>query len=331
MSTENTIVEPTETNLDDFAADFFGRKEAAPVETNTEVVEESSEESDAQEEDTHADGDDTSAPDNDDDTGEEEDTPVEEAPKPKKNRFQERIDELNGKFRETERKLNEALARLAEKENKIEPTTQKVASEGPKPTDTKEDGTEKYPLGEFDPNFIRDLMKHTLEEESKIREETAKVEKEKREREEAQAALQTNWNEKLVAVQERYPDFQEKGEQMLSAFEGIDAAYGEYLTNTIMDMEYGPDVFYYLSNNLDVAEKIISSGPKKATIALGRLEARFEEAQEKPISRPRVSNAPPPPERLNKGSAVAAPTIKGDEKDLDSFASAFFKKGRTNS
>lgn len=327
MSTENTPVEPVETNLDDFAADFFGRKEAAPVETNTEVIEEEPTESDVPE-DTHVDGDDTSAPDNDDDTSEEQETPVEEAPKPKKNRFQERIDQAVGKQREAERQLAEALAKLAEKENaKTEQPAPKVESSGPTPADTNEDGSEKYPLGEFDPGFIRDLMKHTLDEESKARKEMAKAEEETRRMQEAQAELQTVWNDKLVTARERYPDFQEKGEQMLGTFENIDPAYGEYLTNTIMDMEYGPDVFYYLSSNLDVAQQIIDSGPKKATIALGRLEAKFADSlEEKPQARPRISQAPPPPGHLNKGSAAAPPAIKGDEKDLDSFSNAFFKK-----
>jgi hypothetical protein len=335
MSTENIeIVEPTETSLDDFAADFFGRKEAAPEPTNSEEVKEEQEESDAPSEDTHDDGEvDTSAPDDDDETGEEEDSNKEEAPKPKKNRFQERIDELNGKFRETERKLNEALQKLAEKENetkKTEPTVQKtVEDDGPAPTDTNEDGSEKYPLGEFDPAYIKDLMKYTLEKERDAQSKAFKEQQEERAKAEAREALQASWNEKLVPAQERYPDFQTKGQELLTSLDGLDEAYGDYLATTIMDMEFGPDVFYYLANNVDEAQKIIHSGAQKATIALGRLEAKFAAAnEEKEKARPKVSKAPPPPNHLNKGSAVVAPAIRGDEKDinLDDFARELFKK-----
>lgn len=327
MSTENTTVETQEVDLDTFAAELFGQKEAAPVETNTEVEKDNTEESDA-DEDTQADAADTSAPDDDDVSDEEE---VIEAPKPKKNRFQERIDELNGKFRDTERKLNEALAELAKK-NTPEPTPAPKVEEstGPKPTDLKEDGTEKYPLGEFDPAYLRDFVNHTLNEERKVREQREQQDHEQKEREAAANALQEGWNTKLVSAKERYPDFQEKGEQMLSVFENIDQAYGEYLTNTIMDMEFGPDVFYYLSNNVDEAQKIVQSGAKKATIALGRLEAKFAFAdEEKQKARPKVSEAPPPPP-TNKGSAVAQVSIRGDEKDinLDDFSRALFKKQR---
>lgn len=329
MSTEQEIVEPTEVDLDTFAAELFGQKEAAPVETNTEVVEDTDEESDAQNEDTHVDAADTSAPD-DDDVSEEEEK-AEEPPKPKKNRFQERIDEVVGKQREAERKAEELERRLTEALQKLEknpePTPKKEEVKGPKATDLNEDGTEKYPLGEFDPTYIRDLMRYTLDEETKIRQENAKKEEEARAREEAQAELQASWNEKLVPAKERYPDFVEKGEQLLGTFEGIDEAYGNYLTTTIMDMEYGPDVFYYLANNVDEAQKIVQSGAKKATIALGRLEAKFAAAEEeKQRARPKVSQAAPPPEHLNKGTSVARPSIRGDEPNLDDFAAAFFKK-----
>jgi len=330
MSTENISVEPVETDLDAFAAELFGQSKAQPEPASSEEVESEEQESDATEEDTHVDADDTSAPDNDDDSGEDDDSTIEEAPKPKKNRFQERIDELNGKFRETERKLNEALSKLEEvQKTKTEPVQTQTSDDGPKPTDLNEDGSEKYPLGEFDPAYIKDVVKHTLDEESKEREAHEKMSAAERARQEAADALQEQWNEKLVPAQERYPDFQEKGEQMLSTFEGIDPAYGDYLTTTIMDMEYGPDVFYYLANNLDEAQKIVNSGAKKATIALGRLEAKFAIAEaEKTIARPRVSKAPEPPQHLNKGSAVTPPPIRGDEKDvdLDAFSKALFKK-----
>src|SRR3546814_1522974 len=83
-------------------------KTQTPAEAKAEETEDSIDtEADANEEDTHTEDDDTL------DTGDES-VDEEETPKPKKkNRFQERIDEVVGKHRETERKLEEALAENA--------------------------------------------------------------------------------------------------------------------------------------------------------------------------------------------------------------------------
>src|SRR5690606_13295759 len=93
----------------------------------------------------------------------------EEEPKPKKSRFQERIDQLNEKAR-LERERADALeSRLRALEEKKEPTPEAPketkADDGPKPDDKAEDGSDKYPLGEFDPQYARDLIRHTLKQE----------------------------------------------------------------------------------------------------------------------------------------------------------------------
>jgi hypothetical protein len=322
MSIEQTPVEPVEDDLDLFSAELFGQSKAPPAATEEETEEEVEQE-DASTTDTTE----TDALEDENDTVEDE---VAEEPteKPKKNRFQERIDKAVGAQREAERQLAAALAKLeaAEKSTKEpKPTPPVTEDTGPQPTDTNEDGTEKYPLGEFDPLYIKDLMRHTLKEESVARERILEEQREQAERDQAQAELQSAWNEKLVPAKERYPDFQEVGEQMLATFENIDPAYGEYLTNTIMEMEYGPDVFYYLASNVDEAQKIVDSGPKKATLALGRLETKFATANEVQ-PRSKVSKAPPPPAHTNKGAAVAMPDVPDDTDDLDAFAKKLFKR-----
>ena len=333
MSNENTPVDPNTDDLDLFSASFFGQKEAQPEPASSEEDEvEQVEESDATD-DTHSSEDDALASDNEDTTDEDEPKDEPEAPKQKKNRFQERIDELTAKAREAERRAEELALKLREQEQpkKNEPTAPVPQAEqvGPKPDDKNEDGTEKYPLGEFDPNYIRDLTKHTIaaEREAILRQE----QEEKRQREIAtqQAEIEANWKVKLDSAQERYPDLQEKGQQLVGTFSEIDQAYGEYLSNVIMGMEYGPDVLYYLANHVDEADKIVKSGATAATIALGRLEARFALAdEEKSTPRPRVSQAPTPPVHVNKGSAVTKPSVPLDTDDLRAFEKEFFKKRR---
>lgn len=338
MSTESTTpIEPTVSDdLDAFAADFFGRKNAATETTNSEVVEDVADDTDAPTEtvDTQSDeieDTDTLAPDdeNDDTTEVEEETPA-----PKKNRFQERIDELTSKYREEQRRREELERRLsaleAPKQNKPEPTpTQETPkAEGPDPYAKNEDGSEKYPLGEYDPRYVADLARFTVEQQFKAL-ETQKEEQRQREAEEAQKReIISGWQSKMETAQERYPDLQEKGQQMLENLGQLDPVYEDYLSATIMNMDYGPDVLYYLASNPAEAKTIINAGPTKAAVALGRIEAKFAVAEaEKVIARPKVSGAPNPPP-VNKGASAARVEVPDDTDDLDAFSRKMFKKKR---
>lgn len=339
MSIENTNdVTNTDSDLDSFSAEFFGQnqpeQEPASSEEETNEVEDDgageADEAPALTDTTDGD-DDTPANEDDSDEGESEEPEGSEDPKPKKNRFQERIDELTSARREAEREnkaLREEFENLKKQlEQNKEPTPTKEVSEGPQPSDLNEDGTEKYPLGEFDPQYIRDLTKFALEQERIALREREQFEAEQRKADEARAALQASWQEKLGPAQERYPDFMDKGQQLVDSFSDLDPAYSEYLTNTLMSMEYGPDVLYYLSNNPDEARKIVNSGAINATVSLGRIEAKFAFAQEeKQKARPRVSQAPTPPTHVNKGSAVATIDIPVDTDDLEAFEKVFLKK-----
>lgn len=325
-SNQNTPVN-LDGDLDSFSADFFGQKEAPEPASSDEVVD-APEDTDALTETdaTHEDGEDTPANEEPDDEGEEE---AEAEPKPKKTRAQERIEELNKKYRETERQLRELQAKFEEKNEKTpdEVKTSKESTEGPNPADLNEDGSDKYPLGEFDPNYIRDYTRHVFQEEKQLAEAQRVKQEEERAATQLQAVLQESWTEKLGPALERYPDFTEKGQEMMETFSDVDPQYGAYLENTLMQLEYGPDVLYHLASNPDEARKIIESGALKATIALGRLEAKFAEAaEEKQKARPKISNAPIPPEHLNKGSTVTKVEVSDDTDDLDQFSKKFFVK-----
>lgn len=249
----------------------------------------------------------------------------EEEPKEKgkKNRFQERIDQLSEKAR-VERERAEALeARLAALESAgKEPVKEEVKGE-PTPDDLDADGTPKYPLGEFDPQYAKDVIKYSLDTALKAQKEEAAEAARIAEYEKAEKARMDAWTEKLTPAQERYPDFTDKAEDLLDAFGGLDEQYGEYLTNVLMEMEHGPDVLYYLSNNLEEADRIVKMGAVGATIALGRIESRFDKAEEE--KKIRVSKAPSPPP-TNKGSAIAVADVPDDTDDLDAFTAKLFKR-----
>jgi len=335
-----------EVDLGDFEKDFFEVKETKQEETTEEAPEEETEETkeevtqETEDEDTLATEDEEEVEEEDqeeEETSEEEESEPEEKPKPK-TRAQERIEELNAKFREAERRAELAEARLAEREKlaeKKEPENTDTSEEevvldaGPSEDDLDENGEPKYPLGQFDPKFMKDTIQHALEQDRKAREEEAKqTEAQKAAQAEAEA-LSASWNEKLDPAKERYPDFEEKGQELIDSFSDLDQDYGEYLTTVLMSMDKGPDVLYYLSNNPEEARSIVNSGAQKATIALGRIEAGFlgEETETKPVKQ-KVSKAPTPPPKV-KGTSATKMSIEATSADvnLDALAKELAKGG----
>jgi hypothetical protein len=346
MSTENNNVETPEVDLDDFATELFGGSKEAPDNAKSEEESETDEDvsnapkdddthSEASEEEAHSEDNDdlaTEEDENDDDTDESND----DEGKPKKTRFQKRIDELTAKAREAERDKEAATAayeaRIAALEAKLgqdDKTEDKSQKSDelvePTPTDKTENGDDKYPLGEYDPQYMKDMAKYTFDREFAAREaarqqsEQESSQKEAAKRQEAEKqALQETWNEKLAPAQERYPDFEEKGQELVSAFDSIDASYGEYLSTALMALDNGPDVLYYLASNPEEAQAIVESGPMKATVAMGRIDSMFGEQGGKTNKTPprKVSKAPAPPPR-NKGSSVAKGSLNPSDEDVD--------------
>lgn len=336
MSTEQTI-DTTVTvsdDLDAFAQELFSGspKPSDNAKSEDDQTEELQSDAPTEEEDTHSAEDGATE---DVDTSEEKPDETDENDKtkapPKKDRLQERINELTAARRAAERERDELLRKLEEKTTPPKTETKEVKADdkAPSPNDKNEDGTDKYPLGEFDPNYNADHVKYMVQkalEEDRIARQAEKVEQEKLSAEEQyRSTLTETWNEKLEIVQERYPDYREKGEQMLEVFEDIDPAYGQYLTDTLMEMDAGPEVFYYLSNNVEEAKEIVNAGPRKATIALAKLEAQLAGTPKTQAPAVKVTNAPTPPPQV-KGSAVSKSAVSPDTDDLDAFSKVLFSK-----
>lgn len=332
MSTESveTPVESTtdSSDLDSFAADLFGRSDAAPEPASSEEPESDEVDTDAPK--TEEIAEETQEVDPEGEAPEDVTEPEEtEVKKPQKNRAQERISELNGKWREEQRKreaLEQQLAALQNPKSATNTPSPEAPTGAPTPDDAKEDGTAKYPLGDFDPNYIRDLAR--FETTQALREQQEVVAK--AQAEEAgklqQQELVDSWNEKLTPALDRYPDFQEKGEELFEALSGLSPDYEDYIAATIMQLDYGPDVLYYLSSNPQEAQTIVNAGPTKAAVLLGRIESKFAAADaEKTLARPKVSKAPAPPP-VNKGSAIARGSVAPDTDDLEAFTREFVKK-----
>jgi hypothetical protein len=304
------------TDLDAFSSDFF--EETKKEEVKEEPKEDVTPEDEPVEDDTQND---EPEGDNDDDPKEDDNDKPEEKPK-KVNRFQERINELTAKAREAERAREALEAKLAEVAKQETPkSTPQVEAKGPQPDDKNEDGSEKYPLGEFDPTYIRDLTRHTIQAETEQAKRQEAQERAQRQEQEAREALDQQWQEKLTPVVESHEDFIEKTLGLETAFEGLDPNYSDYLVNTIKSLDHGPEVLYYFANNLPEAQKFVRMGPLAATLALGEYNAMFKGQSRKGT---KVSSAPPPPQ-VNKGSKTRT-VVAGDTDDLDAFETVFYKR-----
>lgn len=287
------------------------------------------------------------APDEDSGDDEEVDSPateededdnepeVDEKPKAKNRKSaQERINELTADKRATQREL-EALRREFDafkagrgEEKKEEPTLkEKLPVGAPTPDAKDEDGNDLYELGEFDPKFIRDLTKFTVEQEMKEAETARQRAAQEKEFQEVQNAVRENWTNNLDTYVQENEGAREDMVQLVEAFDGLDPNYGEYLATTIMASEYGPHVMHYLSQNIGEAQKIVASGPAAATLALGRLEARFMKStkEENTGNKRKVSDAPEPPEERTRGIKGQF-AVRPDTDDQRAFEREFFKK-----
>ena len=329
-------------NLDKFEETLFQKDSTGEpgkvVKEKAEPVKEPSEEtgddSPATEDDTEA-PDETGDEDLSEDEGDEEDVSEEPAPKKGKKSAQERINEITARARESERREAEYLRRLQELESRSTtevkaqpapvPHREQLPADAPKPDAVDEKGEPLYVLGEFDPNYISDLTKFT------IASETAKLRQQDQQNAYAQQIdaakqnLMTNWAERVQAVEADLPDIRENISTLTEAFANLDPAYGEYLAATIMENNAGPEIMHYLSQNIGEAQQIVASGPRAATIAIGRLEQRLskDDTNEAKGDEKRVSNASPPPASGSRGRG-ARTSVRPDTDDLDAFEKILF-------
>lgn len=328
-NSNKNLVDIDTDDLDAFEKVFFDKEDAVE-----EVAEEVDDEDDslANEEDIDA------SAETEDDEDEDEVEELEEEPKPqKKNRksAKERIDELVADKRQTERDLAALRAefdQLRSRETKTKEETKvdirdHLPEDAPKPDAENDKGEPLYPLGEYDPLYIKDLTRFTIEQEMKAADKIKEEKAQQEQFQEVQNQLQSQWLENLDKAEEELPDIRENIRDLTETFQDLPPQYGEYLASVLMASEFGPQIMYYLSQNIGEAQRIVASGPAAATRALGRLEAKFdisskpgEQKQHK-----KVSEAPEPPEGRTRGHGGRFATAP-DTDDQEAFEREFFKK-----
>lgn len=217
---------------------------------------------------------------------------TEAEPERKKNPVQERIDKMYAEKKEAEKQADYWRG-VAEGRNKpAEPADQQPGGDAaPDPNDET-----KYPFGEDDPQYMRDSLRFEM------RQELAQ-ERQRQQVEDAVVKLETNYSQRLEAVKEELPDYDEKVTKA--------AASGQWpcppiVALAIKDSEVGPKVAYHLATNRDEAIRIANLSPIEQAMAFGRLEAKFLGA---PAPQPKIAtDAPEPAQARTKGGQFAAPT-----------------------
>jgi hypothetical protein len=340
--TDNTV-DIDDVNLEDFEKDFFNANKEAPVEEPVEeevVDEEIGDDHPATDEDEEAEDEPVEEESEDEEEDDEEEEEPEEDPKPKRNRksAKERIEELVAKQREAERAADRREAELLERIKNLEARTPKEESqskdvkallppEAPSPDATGKDGEPLYPLGEFDPLYIRDLTKFTIEQERKTMREEEEQTRKAREEQAVRQQIADEWMDRVEEVEKEIPELRDNMKSLADTFADLEPNYGEYLASTIMISEVGPQIMNYLSQNIGEAQKIVASGPAAATLALGRLEARLLNSstkQDEKRNTKQVSKAPAPPTERSRG-ARGQFAVSPDTDDLEAFERVFYK------
>ena len=177
--------------------------------------------------------------------------------------WQQRVDILTARLRETERENAELRTRGG--------AEQVVEEKAPDPND------DKYEFGEADPKFIADQIRHEMRQEAAA--ERAKA-KEADERTRAQQQIVGKLHDGMASIEkagpEKYDDFEAKVK------EAVEARGGEPLPPLvsigIAVSPAGADIAYRLATDeaaSDKLEKLAQSNPQQAAIAFGELEGQY--------------------------------------------------------
>lgn len=319
----NETIDAFDSFMKDFIPEDTGGDNEAP--TEDVVDDDAGDDSTATQEDESPDTEQDSTPDPDetqpdedegDDGEKDEEEPVHKGKKSARERINEVITQRKQLERalEAEKAAKEALEERiraleeASAPKKEQTPVKNVVPAGtefgiPEPTadDVDENGDPKYPLGEFDPKYIRDLGRYDRAVERAYEARVAAEQAaEQAARQEAEAIV-TEWNQKLLAAEKTSPNIRQKAASLVDTFADVPAEHGQALAQAIMTLDNGPAVLEYLADNLDEADEIIKLPAARAMIRLGKLDALFleESAESAPPVKP--TKAPPPPTAMARG------------------------------
>ena len=171
-----------------------------------------------------------------------------------------------------ERQAREALeARLAALETQSKPQQAVVADQEPQPSQFSD---------AFE--YAKALAEYTADKRiAEMKQEEAKA----KEAAERQKVID-QWTQKVQKAKADLPDF----DDIVASSEVV---VNDDIRDAILESDVGPQILYHLAENDEVAKKIAGLSPKQALREIGKLEARFEKA-EQPTQSVAKSKAPAP-------------------------------------
>lgn len=239
---------------------------------------------------------------------EQEGTPANPAaePEPKRNKVQERIDEITRARRQAEADA-EYWRKVATGE--IKPPQQEVQPQGDfippgYPAEPTLDAFDDY--DQYNRALVRWEAGRIIAERDHSAQQVQK--------QTAQQAVFKTHAERMEAAKEKYADIDE-----VVAL-APDCQFNQDAFNAILESEQSADIVYHLSKNAKEAERIAALPPVKQIMEIARLEDKFK-ATPQPVKR--VSQAPAP---LNPVGSTGDPATKDPDKMSDEEWLAYERK-----
>ena len=224
--------------------------------------------------------------DEDEAAAEEEAEPSESSPEKKTDSFQERIDELTGKYRTTERALIEAEERNRQLQEQQQQREQVKPVEAGKTLADFDYDEGKY--AEYLTDFARQSAQQEIEQRQ--HQETA--------------------TKRQVEFTARESDFSKDVDDYNAVTRNPALSITQPMIETLQTAEKGPDVLYYLGKNPDVARDLAGMPPLDMARELGRIEATKLVKPEKSETK-----APAPVPKLKSGNAATRIASNSPESD----------------
>ena len=240
---------------------------------------------------------------------------------PRRNRAQERIDELTADKYQLKGRLDATQQRLAELEGQATPSAPPPEPETlaapPAPTLAEFDGDyEAFTAAqtEWQASLADYTRKQVLADIEAANTRTATQNAEQ----EAASSLEQSWNEQVAAASTKYSDF-----SVVAQDEYLPVT--EVMGRTIQQLDNGADVLYWLGKNPERAARISQMPPEQQQLQVARLSGTImsDSKGQAPAGGKKVSAAPKPPS-----------TVKGQtsspEKNPDKMSQSEYNEWRNS-
>jgi DNA repair exonuclease SbcCD ATPase subunit len=205
-------------------------------------------------------------------------------------------DKLNKRFEKVSKRAQDAEAKAAELENRLRELESKVNPQQEQVQQPVQDDG-KPNASQFDDAFeyAEALAKWSADNALK-----------QRDAQDAQRKLQDSWKAKLDKAKAEYDDWDDvvpKSKVVVS----------DEIRDSILESDVGPQILYALASDDDYAKELAAMPIMKALKELGKLEAKFEAQDEKPVAKavqePVSRSKAPSPIRPLTGGRVGADVL----------------------